>query len=84
MHPGQPLKRDEIISRATKAAKTIKDPRVARVLGLLAKSGLLLVNKTFTRVLRRLKIVEAYWVGTNIEPRVFAVLPLVALHFLNR
>ncbi len=78
------MKRDEIISRATKAAKTIEDPRVGRVLGFLARCGLLLVNKNFKRVPRRLKIVDAYWVGANVEPRVFAVLPLVALHFPNR
>lgn len=78
------MKRKEIIERANKVAKVIEDPRVARVLGFLVKCGLLLVNKTYKRPPTRIKITEAYWVGTNVEPRVFAVLPLVAFHFPNR
>jgi hypothetical protein len=78
--------RDQDIIKRAKALTELherrrRDPRVARVLGFLKAKGLLLVDWVPARPSIKFNVVDALWVGENVEPRVIELLPAVVIHF---
>lgn len=74
--------RKELIERAKKKAlllaKTREDPRFEKVMGILIHYGLLRAEGIRPRR-GGAPIQDFYWVGENLEPRVFECLPALAM-----
>ncbi|MBX7137389.1 MAG: hypothetical protein K1X83_05345 [Oligoflexia bacterium] len=79
------MRDQDIIDKAKELAqlheKRSKDPRATRVLGFLKAKGLLLVDWIPARPSIKFNVVDALWVGENVEPRVLELLPAVVIHF---
>lgn len=61
--------------------EAFNDSRYERVIGFLSGKGLLLSNRVTPSKRSKLDVVEALWVGENLEPRVLEVLPAAVLRF---
>jgi hypothetical protein len=62
-------------------APSFSDPRYHSVIGFFAAKGLLYAPQVKPRRSENLRIKDVIWVGENLEPRVFEVLPAAILHF---
>ncbi len=58
------------------------DPRYGRVMAFFIKKGFLKANKLFAKnYVARMRLEDAIWVGTHLEPRVLEVLPAAVARF---
>ena len=58
-----------------------QDSRTQRVLGFFLAKGLLVGEDIPRRGNTKLDLDDVFWVGDNVEPRVFEVLPAAMIHF---
>ncbi|MCC7442928.1 MAG: hypothetical protein IT285_14945 [Bdellovibrionales bacterium] len=78
MSNDQLLKR--IKRKAAQERKNLRDPRFLDVMGFLVAKGFLSTNLAVTLLPnKRLRVEDAIWVGTHVEPRVLEVLPAAVL-----
>lgn len=78
------MKRKELLKKITQAAgrdrKRREDPRFIETLGFLVAKGFLLTNQNVPLLPnKKIKLRDAIWAGTNVEPRILEVLPAAAL-----
>jgi hypothetical protein len=78
------MNREETLKRIRDAARKDKrrrtDPRYRTTIGFLVAKGFLDTNEAVARIPnQRIKIADAIWAGTHVEPRILEVLPAAIL-----
>lgn len=71
------------MNNSKKISEKWNDPRVSNVLGFLQSKGFLLNNFSTEMKVKRISVVDALWVGRNVEPRVLEVITAAIIHYPN-
>jgi hypothetical protein len=74
---------DKIRAKVERHRKLRQNPRVRSVLAFLITKGLLFSNESFGKAPGSLKLSDFLYTAEHYEPRVYAVLPAVMIHFKN-
>ncbi len=74
---------EKVRAKVEKHNRLKKNPRVRSVLAFLIAKGLLVSNETFGKAPKMLTCRDLLYTAEHYEPRVYAVLPAVIIHFKN-